>query len=346
MSKKKTVFLKVRLQLCIGGPALVLAKISDRLFRTNKYRPMLQEKMLSKSFEQLCHIRKIQYEALSGQKLDYYHPQNYGQKQQQILLFGATPLKTRLADKYLAKDYIREKIGEEYVVPNYGMWNSFDEIDFDSLPDSFVLKTNHSCGTNYFVSDKAKMDKRRMKELFDKWMQFNYGATEKCEIHYRGIKPVILAEKYLKPRCGKLYDYKFACINGKFEFFSVNDEDEGDNDARAEKITLFDRNLNPLSSGRSVTSFDALDQSIALPNNIHQMIDLAEKLADGIDYVRVDFYHIDGHLYVGELTFSTGSFMTPVSLAKETPAFLSDEAKAFCLTGPANTNFEKIIKEK
>ena len=123
----------------------------------------------------------------TGKQLDLENPQTFNEKIQWLKLYDSTPLKTKLADKYLVRDWVKEKIGEEYLIPLLGVWENFDDIDFDKLPDKFVLKANHGSAWNIIVTDKNSFDKKSAKKKFDKWLRTDY-SLKSFETHYRNIK--------------------------------------------------------------------------------------------------------------------------------------------------------------
>ena len=162
-------------------------------------------------------LEKRYYE-LTGMHMDIKNPKTYSQKIQWLKLYDPNPSRSMLADKVAVRDWIKEKIGEEYLIPIYGVFNSFDEIDFDKLPKQFVLKTNHSSGWNVVVKDKSTFDKKEAKKKFDKWMKLDYAFWTEYEPHYSAIVPKIIVEKYMEDKTGNLTDYKFLCFDSKAEF--------------------------------------------------------------------------------------------------------------------------------
>ena len=160
---------------------------------------------------------KLWYKRVMKEDLDLDNPKTYNEKIQWMKLYDSTPLKTRLADKYLVRDWVKEKIGEEYLIPLLGVWDSFEEIDFDKFPDQFVLKANHGCGWNIIVKDKSIFDIEEARKKFDIWMHTNFAFRVGFELHYMNIPPKIIAEQYLENNNNDLYDYKVFCFNGKAE---------------------------------------------------------------------------------------------------------------------------------
>ena len=243
--------------------------------------------------EELC---KWYYQK-TGYMLNLVNPRTYNEKIQWMKLYDATPLKTRLSDKYLVRDWVREKIGEEYLVPLLGVWDSFEEIDFDRLPDQFVLKANHGCGWNVIVKDKSQLDREDAKKKFDTWMRMNY-AFNGLELQYLNIKPKIIAEQYLENDNDDLYDYKVFCFDGKPESVMYLSERK-----HGLKMAFFDLDWNKLPF---VYTYPRNESEVPEPANLGLMIDLAKRLAEGFPHVRVDFYELnDGSIKFGEMTFTS-----------------------------------------
>ena len=240
------------------------------------------------------------YKRVTGEELDLERPKTYNEKIQWMKLYDSTPLKTRLADKYLVRDWVKEKIGEEYLVPLLGAWDSFDDIDFDKLPKQFVLKANHGNGWNVIVRDKSTFDKEAARNKFNEWMHLNWAFMEGFELQYLNIPPKIIAEQYLENGNDDLYDYKVFCFNGKAESIMFLSERR-----RELKMAFYNLQWEKLPF---VYSYPQNPDEIPKPTNLELMIRLAEKLAEGFPHVRVDFYVLnDGSIKFGEMTFSTDS---------------------------------------
>lgn len=244
---------------------------------------------------------ELWYNAATGKNLNLDNPLTYNEKIQWLKLYDSTPIKTQLADKYLVRNWIKGKIGEEYLVPLLGVWSNFDEIDFNKLPDQFVLKANHGSGWNIIVKDKKKFNKLNAKRKFDLWLKKNYAFQSGLELHYLNIQPKIIAEKYLD-EIDRVYDYKFMCFNGEVKFLWV-DSDRYKNHKR----TLFNTKWEKLKIEYGV---GIADYEIAKPKNFDKMLYFSELLSKGFAFVRVDFYEINNKLYFGEMTFTSGSGIT------------------------------------
>ena len=257
-----------------------------------------------------------EYLKVFGNILNWNNLRTYTEKMQWEKIYDKNPIKTTLTDKYAVREWVEGKIGKDYLIPLIGVWDSFDNIDFDLLPKQFVLKTNHGTGTNLIVKDKYKINMRRAKRMFDDWMKTDYAFTNSLQLHYRDIKRKIIAEKYLETNLGELQDYKFLCFDGKPCFCWV---DLGRYSKHTR--TVFDMNwkLQPWTQA----SYGIANYDIPMPKNFDMMIDIANILSKGFSHVRVDLYNIDGKIYFGEMTFTNGSGLDPI-IPKEYDKVLGD----------------------
>ncbi len=257
-----------------------------------------------------------EYLKVFGNILDWNNLRTYTEKMQWEKIYDKNPIKTTLTDKYAVREWVEGKIGKDYLIPLIGVWDSFENIDFDLLPKQFVLKTNHGTGTNLIVKDKYKINMRRAKRMFDDWMKTDYAFTNSLQLHYRDIKRKIIAEKYLETNLGELQDYKFLCFDGKPCFCWV---DLGRYSKHTR--TVFDMNwkLQPWTQA----SYGIANYDIPMPKNFDMMIDIANILSKGFSHVRVDLYNIDGKIYFGEMTFTNGSGLDPI-IPKEYDKVLGD----------------------
>lgn len=235
-----------------------------------------------------------------GHELNWDNPQAYTEKMQ-IEKLRPTVQKTKLADKYLVREWVKEKIGEDYLIPLLGVWDSFDDICFEDLPNQFALKTNHGCHTNIIVKDKANFDKKSARYKFNQWMKTDYAYTNGFEMHYSGIPRKILAEKYIEDDMGELQDYKFLCFNGNPCFCWVDCGRYSGNHTR----TIFDMdwNIQPWTCNGFVVSPEPVEK----PKNFDKMVEIATILSEGFSHVRIDLYNVEGTIYFGEMTFSSAS---------------------------------------
>ncbi len=153
--------------------------------------------------------------------LDIDNPGSYNEKIQWIKLHDVTPLMTKLADKYLVREWVADKIGEQYLVPLLGVWDCFDDINFDELPDRFVLKCNHGSGMNLVVKDKKSFDWAEAKNKFDRWMAINFAFQNGFELQYKDIPRKIIAEEYIEQMDEDLLDFKIHCFKGEPKIVQV-----------------------------------------------------------------------------------------------------------------------------
>ena len=240
------------------------------------------------------------YKGATGHKLDLNNPKTSNEKTQWLKLYENTPLRTRLADKYLVREWVKEKIGEKYLIPLLGVWNKFEDIDFEKLPDSFVLKANHGCGWNIIVKNKKELDIADAKAKFDIWLKTNFAIRNGLELQYADIPPKIIAEEYMENGDNDLYDYKVFCFNGKANCIMYLSERK-----KGLKMAFYDLDWNKLPF---VYTYPRNEEKIEKPKNLELLISLAEKLSTGFAFVRVDFYILnDGSLKFGEMTFTSAS---------------------------------------
>ena len=246
-------------------------------------------------------LLKLKYLQLFEKKLDLRHPKTFNEKLQWLKLYDRKPEYIPMVDKYEAKKFIAERIGEEYVVPTLGVWDRAEDIDFDALPEQFVLKCTHDSGSIVICKDKKGFDKEGAKEKLAACLQesaFDYGR----EWPYLGVKPRIIAEPYLVDESGwELKDYKIFCFNGKANYLDIHFDRFTEH-----KQNHYDFDWNPLPfTFASVPNDYSID--FPMPKNLEQMKKIAETLSRDIPFLRVDLYNVYNRLYVGELTFYPGS---------------------------------------
>jgi hypothetical protein len=239
---------------------------------------------------------KLLYRLKMKKKLNLKKPTTFNEKLQWLKLYDRNPLYTKLVDKYEVKKYVADKIGSEHVIKLLGVWDKFEEINFDKLPNQFVLKTNHGCGGSYICKDKTKLDKKKVEKTINKSLRHNYFKYSR-EWPYKNVKRRIIAEEYMVDESGtELKDYKFFCFNGKVKAMYV----ARDRNIENIKFDFFDDNFNRLPI---VQHYPNSDLEIKKPNNFEEMKEFASELSKGIPQVRVDFYNINGKIYFGEFTF-------------------------------------------
>lgn len=236
--------------------------------------------------------------------LNVKKPRNLSDKIIQMSLHNASDEWSILADKYAVRDVVKERIGEEYVVQLYGVYDRAEDIDYDNLPDSFVLKTNNGCATNIIVKDKSKLDIVEVNKKLNKWLKYPYGALT-GQTHYSKIKPRIIAEQFLVQKGEKsLIDYKFFCVDGEPLCLLVVKDREVN--THTFNMMYYDMNWNEKSNYVFLSRGYGLIKDMPKPKSFDLMVELVRKLAKGYKFVRIDLYEIDGHPYFGEYTFTPG----------------------------------------
>lgn len=244
---------------------------------------------------------KTAYKLATGHTLHLENPQTFNEKLQWLKLYDRRPEYVTMVDKYRVREYIAETIGEEYLIPLLGVWEKASDIDFDALPDQFVLKCNHDSGSVIICKDKSKLDKRNTIRKLDRALG-NSGYWFGREWPYKNVKPCVIAEKYMTdPSLDELRDYKFFCFNGEVKCFKVDFDRFTDHGAN-----YYDREKNILPFGEECCP-PRYDKKISFPSTVDKMIPLAERMSKGISFLRVDFYSVDGKIYFGELTFYPAS---------------------------------------
>lgn len=241
---------------------------------------------------------KLRYRAMMGKKLDLQNPQTYTAKLQWLKLYDRRPERTALVDKYAVKEYVKETIGEGYLVPSFGVWDRFEDIDFDSLPQEFVLKCTHDSGGILICRDKSALDLAKAGEKLEKARRRSFYKLNR-EWTYRNVQPRILAEAYMEHSATcDLRDYKFFCFDGepKLMFVATDRQTPGEDT----KFDFFDMDYTHLDIKNGHENAKVPPEK---PENFELMKELARKLSKGIPHVRVDFYEVDGKVYFGELTF-------------------------------------------
>lgn len=252
---------------------------------------------------------------VTGKTLNLENPQTFNEKIQWLKLYDSTPLKTKLADKYLVREYVKEKIGEEYLIPLLGVWQNPDDINFDELPEKFVLKTNHGSGWNIIVKDKSKINVEQAKSQLNEWLHTNYAFCCGLELHYKNIKPLIIAEEYIETNNNDLEDFKFLCFNGQVKYIWVDK-----NRYTEHKRNIY--NIDWILSDKQISENHVYENFANCPKpfNLNKMIEFAKILSKGFSFVRVDFYENNKKMYFGELTFTSASgthIFTPESFNNE-----------------------------
>lgn len=243
---------------------------------------------------------KLLYRLYTGKRLNFYNPKSFTEKLQWLKIYNRKPEYTKMVDKYAVKKYVASTIGDEYIIPTLGVWNTPNEIEWDKLPNQFVLKTTHGGGSAgvAICLDKETLDKPKVLAQLKKSYKINLYRYYR-EWPYKNVKKRIIAEQFMRDSLSKeLIDYKFYCFNGKPHFCQVIR-----NRHSSETIDFFDMEwkhqnfvgLNPLANNSTIY--------IARPYNWNTMIDICRRLSVNIPFVRVDLYEINRRVYFGEMTF-------------------------------------------
>ena len=246
----------------------------------------------------------LQYKHVFGKKLDLKHPVTFNEKLQWLKIYDRKPEYTTMVDKFEAKKWVADRIGEQYIIPTLGVWNNFDDIDFDILPNQFVLKCTHDSGGLVIVRDKKTFDKANARKKINKCLKRNWYYSAR-EWPYKNVKRRIIAEEYIEDSStGELADYKFFCFDGEVKALFVGTE-RGTGDV---KFDYYDADFNHLDI---IQYHHMSSHPLPKPQNFDLMKELASKLSEGIPHVRVDLYESNGVVYFGELTFFHHGGVTP-----------------------------------
>ena len=237
-----------------------------------------------------------------GKKCNLKNPTTFNEKLQWLKLHDRNPAYTTMVDKYEAKSYVAKMIGDEYIIPTLGVWERFEDIDFDKLPEQFVLKCTHDSGGLVICRDKSKLDMKAAKQKIEHSLKNNYYYSHR-EWPYKNVKPRIIAEQYMEDASGGLQDYKLMMFNGEHKCtFTCTQRYEKE----GLKVTFFDTDWKVMPFERH---YPRSQERIDKPASYEKMVELATKLSKNIPFVRCDFYEIHGKPYFGELTFYPGSGM-------------------------------------
>ena len=248
---------------------------------------------------------RLMYRLIMGKRLNLKSPQTYNEKIQWLKLYDRKPEYSTLVDKYAVKKYVSEIIGEKYVIPTLGVWDKAEDIDWESLPESFVLKTTHGGGNTGVVicKDKSLFNKEKAIEKLKRSLKQDLYKTLR-EWPYKNVPRRIIAEQFIGAENSDLPDYKFFCFDGKVKALFVATERGTGN----VKFDYYDADFNHLD----LTQFHPMSGKVLeKPSNFDEMKQVAEKLSKGIPHVRVDLYDANGQIYFGELTFYHHGGITP-----------------------------------
>ena len=257
------------------------------------------------------HFVKWKYFLNFHKKLNLENPQTYNEKLQWLKLYDRREEYTQMVDKYEAKKYVANLIGEEYIIPTLGVYNSFDEIDFDKLPNQFVLKCTHNSGGIIICRDKATLDISKARKQMTKWLKKNPYWSNR-EFPYKNVTPRVIVETLMEQGNGEpLRDYKFLCFHGKVKLIELHRNRNLDNYTQ----DFYDENWNK-------TSFAQVGDPISKdffpkPENFDLMKRFSELLTRKMKHCRVDWYEIDHRLFFGEITFYDASGLIPFENEKD-----------------------------
>lgn len=252
---------------------------------------------------------KAKYLKVFNKKLNLKNPQTFNEKIQWLKLHNRQPIYTELVDKSLVKKHVSDIIGEKYIIPTLGVYNTFDEIDFDKLPNQFVIKCTHDSGGLIICKDKSKFDYENAKKKIEKSLSRNYYYNSR-EWPYKNVKPRIIVEKYMEDK-EKIVpeDYKLYCFNGEPKYIVVF-HNRFDNSKKLSE-TVYDTDWNPqhVSFDNHFEISDIIEEK---PKCLDELLEITRKLCANLPQVRIDFYIINNKIYFGEITFYTASGFQPM----------------------------------
>lgn len=278
-----------------------LEKIKRYLY-DSEFRIRINTNMgIYNSMDDKNHIEKL-FRASMDYNLDLHNPKTFNEKLQWLKLYNRRPEYTKMVDKYKVREYISEKIGEEYLIPLLDVWDDSDDIDFDTLPNQFVLKCNHNSGLGMCIcKDKNSLDISKVRSDLRKGLKQDYYLTGR-EWPYKNVPRKIIAEKYITDETGtNLRDYKFYCFDGKAKVVGIYQDRNTDKETTGD---FFDMDFNWLDFTFNMPNAKVKPSK---PNHFEKMKEIAESLSEGIPHVRVDLYLSNDKIYFGELTFFDGS---------------------------------------
>lgn len=235
------------------------------------------------------------YWARMGKRLNLKNPRTFNEKQQWLKLYNRKDIYTQMVDKYEAKHFIASRIGREYVIPTLGVWERFEDIDFDALPEQFVLKSTHDSGCFVICREKGSLDLAKAREKIERSLKRNYYFHAR-EWPYKNVKPRIIAEEYVEDTANDaLTDYKFYCYDGVPQIMYISKDH-----AQDPRTDFFDMEFNHLPIRGGEPHADVVPEK---PAQFEKMREFAAVLSKDVPFLRVDFYEVNGRVYVGELTF-------------------------------------------
>ena len=281
----------------------------------NIYESKLRNFIPNKTFT------KHYYCEIMGKKLNLKNPRTFNEKLNWLKLYYHNPLMSKVVDKYAVRSYIKEKIGKQYLIPLIGVYDKVEEIDFDKLPNKFVIKCNHDSGSYIICEDKSKLDIDKVKEKINYHMSKNYYYQWR-EWPYKRVKPKILIEKYMYDKTTNSFDdYKFMCFDGKVDSVMVCTNRKSGHT----KFRFFDEDWNLKKYNKDSLNED-YNHQYPKPKRIKEMFKIASKLSEGFPFVRVDLYYANNKIYFGELTFFPQAGFDP-NIVEEADKALGENIK-------------------
>jgi hypothetical protein len=241
---------------------------------------------------------KIKYWLYLKKKLNLSNPTTFNEKLQWLKLYDRKKEYIQMVDKYEVREYIAKTIGKEYLIPLLGVYNTFDEINFNQLPDKFVLKPNHTSGNVFICKDKSKINYQKLKKDVNKWLSREYYWLHR-EWPYKNIKPKIICEKFITANNEAPDDFKVLCFNGKAKLIELHRDRFGDHNQ-----DFYDENWNKTNISQG---FNVSNNIYPKPKELDLIINLSEQLASDLYHVRIDWFIVDNTIYFGEITFYDGA---------------------------------------
>ncbi|MBQ8066132.1 MAG: glycosyl transferase [Prevotella sp.] len=271
----------------------IINRINKKALRT--FAPLISDRVYLKLLFPLC----------TGYKLNLDNPQTYNEKLQWLKLYDRRPEYVQMVDKAEAKKYVAGVIGEEHIIPTIAVYNHAEDIDFDALPDQFVLKCTHDSGGVVICRDKSQLNRKEAVKKLSKALKVGYFYQNR-EWPYKNVVPRIIAEKYITNDGNQLIDYKWFCFDGQPQFMFIATDRYSEHEET--KFDFYDMSFQhlPFTNGHPNASI-----KLERPIGFETMKQLAAKLSQGMPQVRVDFYDVNGQIFFGEITFFHWSGMKP-----------------------------------
>jgi hypothetical protein len=271
-----------------------------KIIRKNKFFIFIIDDLIKKGilgFLPDKYFIALEYFVMTKKIPNFEKPKTFTEKIQWIKLHGSLEKYTKYVDKFTVREFIKKTIGEQHLVPIYGVWDRFEDIPFENLPQQFVLKATHGSGYVFVCKDKSKLNLKSLKSTVNKWLSENFYHKTR-EKQYKGCHPKIICEKYLEDERGELVDYKIFCYNGQPQIVEV----VWDRFTSHKGDVYKDLNWTTLNIG--YVGFPYSKKQLNKPENLSAMLEVARKLAKDFPFVRVDLYSINNQIYFGELTFT------------------------------------------